>query len=171
MGYVIDAVTAIRSIRGELNIAHPLEIRTDIKVKSADIENVLKENLSAIMKLTRCREINIGKDIRRAKGSAVSVKEGMEIYIPIEGLLDINSEVLRLKKEIDKIDEDMTFFNKKFLNEDFLKNAPKDIVQKERARFNDLINKKEKIEENIKMLKQIGKSQPPSAELKVKTNN
>lgn len=159
MGRVIDAVAGIRSIRGELNIAPSLEIRADIKVSSADIENVLKENLSAIMKLTRCREINIGEDIRRVKGSAVSVKEGMEIYIPIGGLLDISSEVLRLRKDMAKIDEAMVFLNKKLLNEDFLKRAPKDIVQKEREKFNDFVNKKEKIEENIDLLKQIGKSQ------------
>ncbi len=163
MGHVIDAITGIRSIRGELNISPALEIRADIKadikIGSADIGNVLKENLSAIMKLTRCREIKIGKDIRRVKGSAVSVKEGMEIYIPIEGLLDISSEVLRLKKEMAKINEAMSFLNKKLLNEDFLKNAPNDIVQKEREKFNDFVNKKEKIEENIDLLKQIGKSQ------------
>lgn len=159
MGHVIDAVTEIRSIRGELNIAPSLEIRADIKIRSADIGNVLKDNLSAIMKLTRCREINIGEDIRRVKGSAVSVKEGMEIYIPIEGLLDISSEVLRMRKEMAKINEAMSFLNKKLLNEDFLKNAPKDIIQKEREKFNDFVNKKEKIEENIDLLKQIGKSQ------------
>jgi valyl-tRNA synthetase len=159
MGRVIDAVAGIRSIRGELNIAPSLEIMADIKASSADIENVLKENLSAIMKLTRCREINIGEDIRRVKDSAVSVKEGMEIYIPIGGLLDISSEVLRLRKDMAKIDEAMVFLNKKLLNEDFLKRAPKDIVQKEREKFNDFVNKKEKIEENIDLLKQIGKSQ------------
>jgi valyl-tRNA synthetase len=159
MGHVIDAVAGIRSIRGELNIAPSLEIAANVKIKSADIGSILKENLPAIMKLTRCREINIGEDIRRVKGSAVSVKEGMEIYIPIEGLLDINSEVMRLRKEIAKTDEAMTFLNKKLLNEDFLKNAPKDIVQKERAKFNDFVNKKEKIEENIELLNRIGKSQ------------
>lgn len=152
MDYIINAVTGIRSIRGELNIAPSLEIKADIKTSAKDVEDILKGNLTAIMKLTRCRDINIGSDIKRLKGSAVSVKDKMEIYIPIEGLLDVKSEIDRLQKEKSKIDDGMAMLNKKLSNEDFLKNAPKAIVEKERAKFDDLNRRKEKIEENIKIL-------------------
>lgn len=152
MDYIINAVTGIRSIRGELNIAPSLEIKADIKTSAKDVEDILKGNLTAIMKLTRCRDINIGSDVKRLKGSAVSVKDKMEIYIPIEGLLDVKSEIDRLQKEKSKIDDGMAMLNKKLSNEDFLKNAPKAIVEKERAKFDDLNRRKEKIEENIKIL-------------------
>ncbi|MBI5212215.1 MAG: valine--tRNA ligase [Nitrospirae bacterium] len=152
MDYIINAVTGIRSIRGELNIAPSLEIKADIKTGSKEVKDILQSNMAAIMKLTRCKDINIGADVKRLKGSAVSVKDKMEIYIPIEGLLDVKTEIKRLLKDKSKIDDGMAMLNKKLSNEDFLKNAPKSIVEKERAKFDDFAHKKEKIEENIKIL-------------------
>ncbi|OGW24151.1 MAG: valine--tRNA ligase [Nitrospirae bacterium GWB2_47_37] len=152
MDYIINAVTGIRSIRGELNIAPSLEIKADIKTLSEDVEDILKGNLTAIMKLTRCKDINIGAGVKRLKGSAVSVEDKMEIYVPIEGLLDVKAEIERLRKEESKINDGVAMLNKKLSNEDFLKNAPKAIVEKERAKYDDLAHKKEKIEENIKIL-------------------
>jgi valyl-tRNA synthetase len=155
MNHIMNAVTGIRSIRGELNISPSIEMSADIKTNTTEIENILSSNLPAILKLTRCNEINIGSSVEKRKGSAVSVKEGMEIYVPIGGLLDVKSEIERLLKDQAKTDESMTFINRKLLNEDFLKNAPKDIVQKDKAKLNELLNKKEKIQENLKLLKTI----------------
>ncbi|BCB96400.1 valine--tRNA ligase [Dissulfurispira thermophila] len=155
MNYVINAVTGIRSVRGELNISPSLEIRADIKTSSKEVEDVLKNNLNAIMKLTRCRDINISTDIRKEKGSAVSVKDKMEIYIPIEGLINVNAEIERLQKERLKIDDAIAVVEKKLSNEDFIKNAPYAVIEKERAKFEDLAHKKAKIKDNIKLLKTI----------------
>ncbi len=155
MDYIMSAVSGIRSIRGELNISPSLEINIFIKTMTKEVEDVLNTNLPAIIKLTRAREAVIGSSVQRIKGSAVYVGEGIEIYIPIEGLLDVTTEISRLKKEIAKADESIGFLNKKLLNEDFLRNAPKDIVIKEKAKFDELIQKKEKIEENIRLLKEV----------------
>lgn len=155
MNYVISAVTGIRSIKGELNIAPSLEINAAIKTASKEVEDILKGNLTAITKLTRCKDIRIGIDIKKHKGSAVSVMDKMEIYIPIEGLLDIKSEIDRLQKERSKIDDSMAVLNKKLQNDNFLKNAPKAVVEKEKAKYDDLVHKKAKIEENIRLLKTV----------------
>ncbi len=153
MNYLIDAISALRSIRGELNIQ--TAIKAHIKTLSKDVEDILKGNIQAIMKLARCKEIDIGHHIQQMKGSAVSIKKGMEIYVPIEGLLDIDAEIRRLQKELNKAIDSMTIINKKLLNEDFLKNAPEEVVEKEKNKFDDLVQKKQKIEDNLKLLKTI----------------
>ncbi|MCL5238342.1 MAG: valine--tRNA ligase [Nitrospirae bacterium] len=158
MEYIINAVTGIRSIRGELNISPSLEIKANIKTLSREVADTLINNLNAVKKLTRCAEINIGTDVKRLRGSAVSVRDGMEIYVPIEGLLDVKNEINRLQKEMSKIDEALSFLNKKLLNEDFLKNAPKNVLEKDKAKFNALLTRKEKIEENIGLLESIEKN-------------
>ncbi|MBF0559132.1 MAG: valine--tRNA ligase [Nitrospirae bacterium] len=155
MGILLNAVTAIRSIKGELNIAPSLEITADIRTFSDEVKDVIQNNVPSIKKLTRCREINAGPDIRRVEGSAVAVYEGMEVYIPLSGLLDVGSEVKRLQKELDKTDEALSFLNKKLLNEDFLRNAPKNVLEKDKARHDDLLAKRAKLEENLKLLKTI----------------
>ncbi|MCI0468636.1 MAG: valine--tRNA ligase [Nitrospirae bacterium] len=152
MAIIIDAVSAIRSIRGELNISPSLEMSAFIKTLSDDAEDVLRKNIAAIERLTKCKKITAGMDIKRLKGSAVAVREHMEVYIPIEGLLDIKTEIGRLQKEKEKIEESVIFLSKKLSNEDFIRNARGDVVEKEQARFEDLLQKKEKVEDNIKLL-------------------
>jgi valyl-tRNA synthetase len=105
--------------------------------------------------MARCKEVNIGPGIKRLKGSAVSIKNGMEIYIPMEGLLDVASEVSRLEKEIAKVESSLAFLNKKLQNDDFMSNAPREVVEKERIKFDDLVKKEQKIEENLKLLRSI----------------
>lgn len=155
MEYIINAVTGIRSIRGELNLSPSLEIKAGIKTLSEEAENILVKNQTSLKKLARCKELSIGGETKRIKGSAVSVKEDMEIYVPIEGLLDINNEISRLKKEMFKIEESLGFLNKKLLNDDFISKAPRSVLEKDKAKFDDLIVRKEKIEENLNLLETI----------------
>ncbi|MBF0505645.1 MAG: valine--tRNA ligase [Nitrospirae bacterium] len=155
MEILLRAVTGIRSVRGELNITPSVEIRADIRTLSNEVKSVIENNIVSIKKLTRCKEINLGPEIRRVEGSAVSVHEGMEVYIPLSGLLDVGAEIKRLQKEVSKMDETMTFLNKKLLNEDFLKNAPKTVLEKDKAKYDDLLVKRVKLEENLKILRTI----------------
>jgi valyl-tRNA synthetase len=155
MGYMIDAVTGIRSIRGELNISPSLEVRAHIRTDSRDVEALFRENVEIFRKMAKCKELQIGRDIKRPKGSAISVKNEMDIYIPMEGLLDVGAEIARLKKEIAKVENSLVFINKKLQNDDFMNNAPKEVVEKERTKFDDLVQKEQKIEDNLKLLRSI----------------
>jgi valyl-tRNA synthetase len=157
MGCIIDAVTGIRSIRGELNISPSVEVRAEIRTESADVESTVKDNSEIFMKMARCKELHIGRDVTRPKGSAISVKDEMDIYIPMEGLLDVGAEIMRLEKEIAKVQGSLVFINKKLQNDDFINNAPKEVVEKERTKFDDLVQKEQKIEDNLKLLSSIGR--------------
>lgn len=155
MNTVLDVISGIRSIRGELNINPSLEITVQIKTLSDDAMSALHEYRASIVKLTRCKDLQTGKDISRMKGSAMFVTDSVEGYIPIEGLLDLDAEVARLLKEKAKVDEGIAFLNKKLMNEDFLKSAPKNVVEKDRARFEELVKKNDKIADNLNLLKTI----------------
>jgi valyl-tRNA synthetase len=155
MAFVLDAVTGIRSIRGELNISPSLDMKACVKTHSSEAEEVLLDNRDAVKKLTRCSEIKVGPAVIRPGGSAITVKSGMEIYVPIEGLLDVTAEIGRLGKELAKIDESLVFLRNKLTNEDFLRNAPKAVLEKDKAKFDDLAAKREKIAENIKLLETV----------------
>lgn len=155
MSYLFNAVTGIRSIRGELNISPSIEINAVIKTSNKDVKEVLSSNLSSIKKITKCSHIEIVSTYKRAKGTAVTVRDFMEIFIPLEGILDVKSEKIRLNKELEKIDKEMALINKKLSNEDFLNNAPQNIVDKEKKKFESLAIKKDKTAENLTLLKNI----------------
>lgn len=155
MRYIMDAVTGIRSIRGELNIAPSITLDVYIKSLSSEAEEILHEGNQFILKLARAKNLTIGKDIVRQKGSAISVKKDFEIYIPVKGLIDIEQEKKRLLKELQKMDQEISFLNKKLMNEDFIKNAPQDVVNKDKEKYEELLIKSDKIKENVSVLEEL----------------
>jgi valyl-tRNA synthetase len=155
MEYIIEAVTGVRTIRGELNILPSLQLDGVIKTLSPKAEKMLKENLHYIKGLAKTHEVKISMNIGKPEYSATAVRQFMEIYVPLKGVLNIEAEIDRLMKDQEKIEESILFLNKKLINEDFLQRAPKEIVEKEREKYENLINMKEKIIQSIKMLKDV----------------
>jgi len=155
MSYIIEAVMGIRTIRGELNISPSLKLNASIKTFSQVGEKILRENMHYIRSLAKAEEIQIGMDIGKPEGSATSVKSSMEIYVPLKGVLNIAVEVERLTKDEAKLNESIASLNNKLLNEDFLQRAPREIVQKESVKYEELIHMRERIVKSIKMLKEV----------------
>jgi valyl-tRNA synthetase len=153
MSYIIEAITGIRTIRGELSISPSQVLHVSIKTSSQTAEKILRENLHYIKDLARLDKISIGMQIDKPECSATAVKRNMEIYVPLKGILNINSELDRLNKDNAKVEESILILNKKLSNEDFLQRAPAEIVEKEKGKYEKLISMKERILESIKMLK------------------
>ncbi len=155
MGYIIDAVSGIRSIRGELNIPPSVNLEAFIKTQTEEVNTVLNDGCKFILKLARLSRIKIAKDILREKGSAVAVERDFEIYIPVKDMIDIEQEKRRLVKELEKTAQDIKFLNKKLMNEDFIRNAPKEVVEKDKLKYEELLTRSDKIKENLKVLEEI----------------
>ena len=78
----------------------------------------------------------------------------MEIYVPLKGILNIAAEIDRLNKDRTKVEASLTSLNKKLLNDDFLQKAPKEVVEKEKEKYDSFVKMKEKILESIKILQE-----------------
>jgi valyl-tRNA synthetase len=150
---VMDSIIGIRNIRGELNIPPSFELRAYIKTPSERVTSILKENTRYIKKLARVGDLVIGTEVSKPKGSATAVKGRLEIYVLVEGI-DIGKELKRLKKELTKTQESIALIEKKLLNEDFMKKAPPDVIEKERQKLSELSLKEEKLLEGIERLKE-----------------
>ncbi|MCX7723704.1 MAG: valine--tRNA ligase [Thermodesulfovibrio sp.] len=155
MEQIIEAISGIRSIRGELNIAPSLAVDVYIKSLDPQTEEILNDGYHFILKLAKAKSLKIQRDISRAKGSALSVKKNFEIYIPIKGLIDIEQEKKRLLKELQKVEQDIGFLNKKLMNEDFIRNAPKEVVKKDKEKYEELLIKHDKIKENLSIIEEL----------------
>lgn len=155
MSYIMDAVTGARNIRGELNIPPSKEINLLIKPENESLRDLFEKYFLQIKRLTRASQIRIDDTLKRPMGSAISVKKGFELYIPLEGLIDVDAELRRLKKEDKNLIEEINLKNKKLMNEDFLKKAPPHIVEKEKREYRELIEKRKKLLDSIKMLEEV----------------
>jgi valyl-tRNA synthetase len=154
MSYIIDAVMGIRTIRGELNISPSLKLNASIKTYSQTAENILYDNVQYLKSLSKTDDVKIGIDAKKPEGSATAVKSSMEIYVPLKDILNIAVEIDRLNKDRGKIEASLTSLNKKLSNDDFLQKAPKEIVAKEKEKYDELVTMKEKILESIKILQE-----------------
>jgi valyl-tRNA synthetase len=158
MGIVMDAVTGIRSIRGELNISPSLELKAMIRTSDRS-EKILKENLSHITSLARSKDIEISRDIEPPKNTATSIKPTMEIFVPLKGLIDIDAEINRLNKELKKAEKELLFIKKKLANEDFISKAPQNVVEENRLKHNEYLEKINAVQSNIDKLKELAEGE------------
>jgi len=154
MSYLIDAVNGIRTVRGELNIAPSLKLKAFIKTYTPKSANILTDTMQYLKALAKADEITIGMDIAKPEGSATAVKTAMEIFIPLKGILNITAELDRLNKDMTKLEESIALLNKKLMNDDFLQRAPRTVVEKEKAKYEELLGMKDRIAESITTLKE-----------------
>ncbi len=158
MEVLMEAVTAVRTIRGELNLSPTLELKALVKTHSDRVREILEENLLFLQKLARADILKIGADLEKPSGASVAVRSYVEVFVPLEGLLDIDLEIERIRKEMAKLEETAGFLGKKLRNEDFVSRAPQEIVAKEKDKYDDCTKKMERIKENLqKMLDLKGK--------------
>jgi valyl-tRNA synthetase len=143
MEVVENIVTAIRNIRGEMNI--PPSKKINVLLKTSEVS---ERQVDYIKKLARVEDLKSGENLVKPKASASSVVKSSEIYVPLEGLIDLNVERQRLQKEITRLEGSLAGIEKKLFNEKFVNGAPADVVEKERTKQRDW-------QENLSKLKEI----------------
>jgi valyl-tRNA synthetase len=129
MEFVQNIITAIRNIRGEMNI--PPSKAIDVFIKTSEVR---AHQVEYIKKLARVVNLTADPGIEKPKASVSAVIKGCEIFIPLEGLIDLDIERGRLKKEIERMETSLTGINKKLSNEKFVRNAAPEVVEKERSK-------------------------------------
>ena len=152
MQMVMDLIMAIRNIRGEMNIAPSMQIPVIVKVETSELGDHLEKSASYVKTLARLSELRVGIAEAKPKTAATAVIKGAEVYVPLEGVLDLSQERDRLQKEIAKIAKDIEVFSKKLSNKSFVDRAPKEVVEKDTAKLEEFKVKREKLEQSLKML-------------------
>jgi len=132
MECINDVISGVRSIRGETNISPSLMLDVVLKVKSADIEQLMNTYGVFIRDLARIKDIGfIAEGSARPKKCALAVTPVAEVYVPLEGVIDIDKEKERLEKQIAKARKELDAKQKKLSNKNFLEKAKKDIVEEQ----------------------------------------
>lgn len=143
---------AVRNIRGELNV--PPQKYAEVLVSGADpgTANLLQANKAYFAHLARISDLRADIKIERPKLSATSVVRKLEIFVPLEGLIDIDVEKQRLSKEKTRLEGQITGLRRKLDNKDFLNKAPQTVVENEKRKLEDFKLTLEKIEANLAQL-------------------
>jgi len=155
-GPVIGIVDAIRNIRGEMNVPYKV-VLDDVEVGSLDrdSEATVREELGRIHRLANLKDAVVrpaGAATGKKSGSAVAVGAGFEVRVGLAGAVDVQAELGRIGKEIAKLEQDLAGVLKKLENPSFVEKAPPEVVQKDRARAEELREKRGKLEAHRAML-------------------
>jgi len=132
MEALIELISGIRSIRGEVNV--PPSTRITVAVKAGNQRALIESGRAFLTDLARVETLNfLDESAERPAKSAVGVSAGVEYFIPLEGIIDIASELERLDKQIAKNEAELTKKLAKLGNADFLAKAKPEIIEKEEA--------------------------------------
>lgn len=145
MVFLQEAISAIRTIRAELNIKPSYRLSVVLHPAS-DEQSALLEVNRGFFDLARLESLTIDRNAHAPKASASNVVRGCEVIVLLTGAVDFKAELARLDKEIGKVDKDLAALDAKLSNENFVKRAPADLVESEKARHADLIDKKAKMQ-------------------------
>ena len=154
MGLIIEMISALRNIRGEMNLPPGEQIRVLFRTKSEEEEKRLRENQSFIQVLASVKSIEFGRDIKKPLHSAFGVVQGVEMFVPMERSR-MEEEAKRLQKEMLKIEKESTLVLKKLSNEQFLSKAPPEVVQEVKEKALDFLTQREKLEESLNKIKEM----------------
>ena len=153
MAIIIDLITGIRNIRGEMNLSPTLKLNALIQTDHSQIMDTIQLHGDIIIHLARLESLSISHPGERPKAAATAITDGAVIYIPLEGVLDLSKEVQRLEKEIEKLNSELHGVSKKLNNEDFLGKAPADIIEKVKDKYTTLSDKQQHIQINLDKIK------------------
>ena len=134
---VTSIVGAVRSVRARHGVSPKKELNVTVKA-SQEISVTVEEQSTLITKLANIENLHASENAEKPQGSAVVVTNDSEIYVDLSGLVDLDAEKSRLQKNLDSIEKDMAKLEKKLSNPGFLAKAKQEIIEKDRAHYNDL---------------------------------
>jgi len=147
-----SVITTVRTIRNEMNV--PLGKKADVVVIPADddMQRIFFDNRSYILDLATVNRLTLDKQATRPPKSAAGISGTNEVFVILEGLIDIERERARITKEIDRRAKFIKSLENKLRNEGFLAKAPREVVRQENEKLDNSREELKKLTANLKAI-------------------
>lgn len=155
MKLLMDIITAVRTIRAEVQSPMSKKVPLTISAKDENTHNVLTTNAAYIERFCNPETLTIGQNIAAPEKSMSAVVSGAELFMPLEGLIDVDAELARLQKELEKWAKEVKLVQGKLSNERFVSKAPEAVVAEERKKEADYLEKHATVEKRMEELKNL----------------
>nr|MCU0599338.1 valine--tRNA ligase [Desulfobacterales bacterium] len=140
---------------GEMNISPSLLLDAVIQSPDENLRYLITQNQELIINLSRLSKLSIRPSGEKPRASATAVIGETIISVILDGVIDFSKEISRLEKEIGKISTEIEKVSKKLSNDDFIKKAPDHIIEKSKAQFQLMDEKKEKLINQLNKIKHL----------------
>ena len=144
INWVIKAITGIRSVRSEMNVPAGAKIPLIVSGSNELTQQRIVRHNDVLKRLARLDTITVQNDF--PEGSIQSIVEEAVFAIHLNEVIDVTAETYRLKKEITKVEKEISKISGKLNNQGFLEKAPDAVIQENKSRLQDEQSKLEKLE-------------------------
>jgi valyl-tRNA synthetase len=151
MELIMAVVGAVRNIRSEMRVPPAARVKVMIRASSPASE-IIDRSSDYVTSLARAEDLEVAARMERPHPAAYAVVEGAEVFVPLEGLIDLEKERERLTKELDKISAELESASSKLANKNFLTKANPEAVSRVKERVAFLGEKKSKLERGLTAL-------------------
>jgi valyl-tRNA synthetase len=155
MEMIMDIITSIRNIRGEMRIPPSNKLKVLISAADEQTKKIIETEKSYVLNLANLESLTVEVNLVEPKGVATGVIGATRIFVPLAGVVDITGEKARLEKELAKVSKDLEQSSRKLANRDFCAKAASEIIQKEEEKLKDFQEKFNTLEKALKKLKEI----------------
>ncbi|MFW6177901.1 MAG: class I tRNA ligase family protein, partial [Desulfohalobiaceae bacterium] len=147
MAFFQEVVVSVRNIRSELNISPGQRLKLLVHTNGKEQAHFLLVNQQTLRQLAGLQEVEADQELQPPRAAASAVVQGCDLYVPLEGVLDLDAELSRLHKQLAKLDKEQAGLSRKLENQEFVNKAPREVVLKEEARLQEVQEKKDRLQE------------------------
>ena len=142
---VINVITCVRNIRGEMNLNPGLNLNVLVRTEHDQQTTILKDNSIYINSLARATLIEYGPTVQKPRVSTSSVCDKMDVFVSLDGKMDFTEEKKRVEKELKKVEKDIIVLTEKLSNKKFIDKAPPEVIEKDSQRKQVLSEKQARL--------------------------
>ncbi|QPQ29812.1 valine--tRNA ligase [Lysinibacillus sp. JNUCC 51] len=153
MKLLMDIIRSVRNIRAEVNTPMSKKVPLYISAKDATTVTVLEANKAYLEKFCNPESLTIGEGLEAPGQSMTAVVTGAELFLPLVGLINLEEEIVRLEKELEKWAKEVKLVTGKLSNEKFVSKAPEALVNAEREKLADYESKHAVVLKRLEELK------------------
>ena len=151
---VMEVTRTVRYLRSEVQLPPGKKVQVIIKADSESSLQTLAAGEAVLQKLAGLEKLTVLRELpEQPKQALAAVVGDLEVYLPLQGLIDIEQEIKRLEKELQKLEAEVARAEGKLNNQGFLAKAPQQVVAAERAKAESYRLQRDKIRERILSLR------------------
>ncbi len=145
MELIQEVIRSVRNTRAEMNVPPSKAVPMSLKPSNSQASERLERGRDYIVRFGNPETLTIDAAMEAPEKSISHVLSGAEIFLPLEGLINVDEEIERLQREKDKLDKEVERVTKKLNNEGFVSKAPAHVVEEEKEKQKDYEQKREKV--------------------------
>ncbi|ABY45462.1 valine--tRNA ligase [Bacillus mycoides] len=149
MHLLVDIIRSVRNIRAEVNTPMSKKVQMQIKAKDEVVLAQLTKNSSYIERFCNPSELTIKIDLQAPEKAMTAIVSGAELFLPLADLINLDEEKARLEKELEKFGKEVERVQKKLSNQGFVAKAPAEVIDGERAKEQDYLEKREAVRQRL----------------------